>query len=164
MGNMNLQDIAELGYDGIISMLCDIKESESEALWSQGALIYVLKNRLNVQTGDIAHYLNCTSRHVNSLAKTFAAFPGEDDRNKQLTFNHHAVAAGTDDPAFWLSEAEENSYSIRELKQAIKPTPEDTEMRQAQNLLERLEKFLEQGGDAAEWLKEEAEKVLESHR
>jgi hypothetical protein len=42
-------------------------------------------------------------------------------RNKNLSWSHHQVAAGQDEPEKWLNLAETAGWSVRELREAIKP-------------------------------------------
>ena len=42
-------------------------------------------------------------------------------RRPTLSWSHHQVAAGSEDPKTWLDTAEANSWTVRELRHAIRP-------------------------------------------
>jgi hypothetical protein len=43
-------------------------------------------------------------------------------RRLTLSWTHHQVAAGQDDPAQWLADAEYNQWTVKEMREAVKPS------------------------------------------
>lgn len=148
----------ELSYDALLDQLIEMRKEEAERIWDQASIIYVLRTRMQVKAGDIASEMNCSSTYVNDLARAFGAFPEPSDRSLELTFTHHKIASKSEDPQYWLAEAEANQWSCKQLQEAIKGKPEDTALDKVQKLYEKIVKVLEDGGPEADWL---ADKISE---
>ena len=145
----------ELSYELIIQELVNTAEAETENLWRRAALIYVAIERMGVKAGDIAEKIFKSGSHVRQLCKTFAAFPEELDRVAELTFNHHAEAAKTDDPAYWLARAADEALSVRELRKLIRGEVVKDELREAETAWQKVVRILKRGGPAGVWLEQQ---------
>ncbi len=145
-------DRDDLQYDQLIDQLIELRKEEVDKIWGQGAAIYVLRERMRAKAGDIASQIGVSSVYVNDLARTFAAFPDPSYRSLELSFSHHKIAAKTDNPQYWLEQCEANQWSTRQLTDAIKGKPADSEIDKAVKLFEKVLNILEAGGPASEWL------------
>lgn len=139
--------------DDLLQELIDLRLAESATTWAQAELVFVLRNHHRVKAGDLAATINCTSRYISDLARTYRAFPDPDSRVPELTFTHHSIASTTDDPHKWIAEAADRQYSTRELRKAVKGEAVKDELREAQRVFVAVERVLDAGGPGAEWIK-----------
>lgn len=145
----------ELSYETIMQELVNTCEAESDTLWRRAALIYVATERMKIKAGDIAGKIFKSGSHVRQLKQTFAAFPEETDRLAELTFSHHAEAARTDNPKYWLAQAADHSWSVRELRRAAKGETVKDVLREAETAWNKVLKIIEGGGPAGAWLEQQ---------
>lgn len=142
----------ELQYDQLIDALIELRKEEADKIWEQGSIVYVLREKMRATAGDVASQIGVSSVYVNDLARTFAAFPDTSDRSVELSFTHHKMCAKTDNPMYWLEQAEMHQYSSRQLSEAIKGKPTDNEIDKARKLFDKIVDILESGGPASDWL------------
>jgi len=77
------------------------------------------------------------------LVRTYEKFPDPRDRyHAELSFYHYRLAARTNDPQKWMQMATENEWSTREMAQAIKINPIQSEYREAERLLFKVKSVL----------------------
>lgn len=145
----------ELEYDRLIDQLIEMRKEEVDKIWQQSAIVFVLRERMQVKAKDLAASIGVSSTYINDLARTFAAFPEEYVRNKEMSFTIHKICAKTNDPEYWLEEAEKNQYSSRQLQEAIKGKLVSNAMDKVVKLYEKVVKTLEDGGPEADWLSEQ---------
>ena len=150
-----------LSYDELIQYLVELRCQEDEKAWEFAAACAVALDRYKAKATDIAAQVNCSARHVRNMAKTFLAFPVDEERNKELTISHHLVCAGTETPRAWLERAEQEQLSVRQLKEAIGQGKEKDPAQEAQKVWAKLVKILEAGGPGAEYLKEQLNEYYE---
>ncbi len=139
-------------YDELLQALIDIKVDEANAVWEQAGLMCLLIEKHKAKPGDIASHLGCSASLVRDMARTFKAFPNEEDRALDCSFSVHKICAKTDDPTVWLDKALSEGYSTRELQLAIKGEPIKDELRDAQTVWRKVEKIMDNEGRGAEWL------------
>ena len=150
--------VTEVSYDQLIDKLIEARKDESETMWLQASICYYLREFMAVPSATIASDIGVSGRHVTQVAKAHEAFPDESDRAKDMPFSVHMICATTEDPVGWLEKAVENAWSVRQLKEAIKsgkPDPDPVE--QAAKLWQKVLDAIEEGGPAAEYLREQVE-------
>ena len=144
----------EVSYDQLISEFINARVEGDNFIWKQGAIAFFLKETMQVSAKIVSSDTGYSPRHISNLVKTFTAFPTEDTRALDLSFSHHMLAAGTDDPAYWLDEAVKNAYSVRELKRAIDgDSPELDPVSVAQRAWKKVEQLIELDNDGSDYLK-----------
>lgn len=148
------------GYEELIQRAVDCLQNEQEARWTLGAICAVLVNVLQAQKGDVASQLGCSARYVSELVRTWEAFPTEEARNPELSWQHHRLAASTEAPAEWLARAADAGWSTREMQEAIREAQgekqeQSKEMKKAERAFSLVREVLSAGGEAAEWLYQE---------
>lgn len=75
--------------------------------------------------------------------RTFYAFPRPEDRYVDLTFGHHALAAATNDPHYWVERASLHEMSTYALERDIRVAQQKTKVA----LIESAQKAIESGGE-----------------
>ena len=145
--------MTEISYDQLISELIDARVYGDDAVWRQAAIVYFLRHKLKAKMRSISADTGYSPRYLTDLAHTFSAYPEEGDRSIELSYSHHQEAARTDDPAYWIAEATDQGWSVRELKRAIKGEPvRKTDLEVAEALWEKIETVIAQQGEGAAYL------------
>jgi hypothetical protein len=149
-------------YEELIQRAIDCVQAGDENKWTLGAIIALLVNIEQAPRGEIANQLACSTRYVSELMKVWETFPSEAQRIPELSWQHHRIAARTNDPYKWLEKAAENGWSAREFELAIKsPCPEEeVAMERAKRARNQVVRVLEAGGEPAEWLKSELAQLV----
>lgn len=147
----------EISYDEMIGRLIDLRQREDDTRWKQGALCVYLIKRMTIKPATIAANLGCSEQHVRGMAKTFSAFPDEQEREKyaELSWYHFRVAASTTDPDYWIQIAAEQELSIRELKKLLAGETVKDELRDAERAWGKVIKLTEKEGPAAAWIEQQ---------
>jgi len=146
----------DFSYEELIQELINLKVQEHDTIWKQAAICAVLVERMEVKPGDVGAELNCSGKRIKKLVKTFLAFPGNGSRVPELTFSHHEIAAGMDNPAAWLEKAVQEQWSVRQMKEAIKQEKGQVpdEEKEAARAWAKIEKILEAGGPGAMFIRQ----------
>jgi hypothetical protein len=87
---------------------------------------------------------------------------------RDLSWQHHRIAAKTDDPQSWIAKASDNGWSTRDLERAVRKaknfglarSQEEKELKQAEALFVKLEEAITKGGPAGKWLLGKIEELL----
>jgi len=146
----------EVSYDQLISEFIDARVEGDNFIWKQSAIAYFLKESMMISAKIISGDTGYSPRHIANLVKTFSAFPTEDSRAMDLSFSHHMVAAKTDDPKFWIDQAVDNAYSVRELQRAIDgDSPELDPVSVAQRTWKKLESLIDRDDEGSDYLKKQ---------
>lgn len=150
----------------IIQMYINLEEQERECRWAKGQLLDVMV-KMGAKIGWIASQVGVSAAQIRELIKTYRAFPEEEDRNPELSWMHHRIAANSKNPKEWIDTAADEQLSTRQLRKAIKESvgettapEEEKEIRQAEKVFIKVEKVIAQGGPAAEWLKEKLKELI----
>lgn len=146
-----------LSWDELLQHIIDLRVQENEKAWEFAAACAVALERYQAKPGDIAAQVNCSARHVSNMAKVYLAFPQEEDRALELTISHHLACMKTDNPRAWLEKTEQEQYSVRQLKEAIKQDKgqvSDPE-KEAARAWAKVEKILSEEGPGADYIEEQ---------
>ncbi len=133
--------------ESLISRFLDLIHLGDKSLWLQAQCAHdALKT---VKASTFASQVGCSSTRVRQLAKTFAAFPTEESRVALLPFSIHTLAAGTADPAHWLSLAEQNAWSTADMREAMRGKAPGDEAEACLAAGERIVQRLRRWGEGA---------------
>lgn len=146
----------EVSYDQLISEFISARAESDNFIWKQAAIAFFLREHMQVPANTVAGDVGYSSRYISSLVKAFNAFPEESDRAMDMSFSHHLLAAGTDDPVHWLDLACKEAWSVREMQRAINgEQPETDPLEKAQRAWNKIISILEDGDDASDYIKEQ---------
>lgn len=146
--------MSKITYEEDLAVLINLMEHEHDALWLQSEHAVRMVERYGRKTASmIATDVGRTASYIRQMIATAKAFPKPEDRADDLSFSHHRIAAMTENPAAWIDKAAQNSWSQRELKQAIKDTKDRlSDAERARRTEERMEqavaKYNEQWAEA----------------
>ncbi|MEW6772176.1 MAG: HNH endonuclease [Bacillota bacterium] len=154
-------------WEEILQLLLSLEEAQDDCKWHQGEILASLAE-CGVSQRAVASEIGKSSSYVRERIKTWRAFPEEGTRVRELSWQHHRIAAKTDDPQNWIAKAADNGWSTRDLERAIKEarnpnsalTQEEKELKQAEALFAKLEEVVAKGGPAGKWLLEKTEELL----
>lgn len=155
-------------WEEILQLLLSLEEAQDDCKWQQGKILAALID-CGVPQKVIVSETGKSSSCIRERVKTWRAFPDESTRVRELSWQHHRIAAGTDDPQGWIAKAADNHWSTRDLEKAIKEarnpgsalTQEEKELKQAEALFAKLEETIAKGGPAGKWLLEKTAELLE---
>ncbi len=143
----------EQTLDEILGHFISLGQTETETSFQRGALCTAMIDR-GCSAEWIAEKSNCSASLVRELRKTWSAFPTEEERlpYSELYFYHFRLAAGTDDPHYWIGQAAEHNWSTRQLREAIAGQKIIDELAEADRVLHKIEKIMTEGGKPADYL------------
>ena len=144
-----------ISYDQITGRIIDLRQTRDQTNWEAGDLCWYAMARMGANASLLAADTGYSAQHIRDLAKTSQAFNAPDDRRPRefVEWSHYKIAARTDRPGYWIDQAEASGWSTRELQRQIgagndEPDPFDA----AKRALRAVEKVIEAGGEAAEWI------------
>lgn len=155
-------------FEEVLELYLFCLEKGESSMWERAAVITVMHDCMKLKPRQIASALGCSSSLVRKMARVFNAFPNNEDRIPVLSFRHHIIASHSSNPAEWLAKAADNEWSTRQLQEAINTTKETEEIKKdkiwnkAEQSLNLVQEVIDNGGEAADWLKEEIAKILKS--
>lgn len=153
-------------FDIVIQAYCEGREQEDSGKWLQASAMVICKYGYNWSNRKVASELGLSSSAVRDMVRTFLAFPDESMRAKDLSFTHHRYAAMTDDPEGWLEQAIIYGWSSRQLWEEIRRSKMSREaerdylLGKAEKALRLAREVLTEGGEPANWLQGELERLL----
>lgn len=161
--------LAQYSLEDLLQLYVNITEEVDNTHWERGAILVVLIDGMGQKPSWIASKVATSAAQIRELAKTFRAFPEESSRAKDLSWFHHRLAANTDNPQKWIQLAAEKQWSTRQMREQIKSalSPEskkDQGMAKAEKAVRFTEEVLEEGGEAANWLKLKLNGLLKGQR
>lgn len=141
-------------YEDGIQALITLLQKGGDIRFDQGKVCAYLLDYRGAKPGQVAADARCSSAQVRELAKVWRAFPSEEDRlpYAELDWTYFRLACRKDSPREWLDMACEKEWSTEELRLAITGKPVKDELRAAQRLVNRIDKVVGEGGEAARWL------------
>ena len=158
-------DDLSMSYEEVDGQMIDVRQEIDGNHFKLGGLILYAAERQERDYGEIASRLFYSEAHCKTMAKVFKKFPREEDRPyKELTWSHYKEVVATADPHRWLREAADRNLSVRELRNIIKGGKVVDELRDAERLLDKVEKMLGKAGPGAEWLEDKLSILLQSRK
>ena len=147
----------------LITEFISLGQEDVDRSFRRGEIAYHIVN-MGQSIKQLAQYSNCSGELIRVLIRTFEAFPTEQDRQyHELSFYHYRLAARTDDPHYWMKEATDNEWSTRELTKAIKVEPVQDDYREAEALLFKVKRTLNDEA-VGEWFKTKLESLLQHEK
>lgn len=146
-----------------------LEEHEQENRFAKGQLLDAMLNAGATQK-YLSSQLGVSPSQVRELVHVYRTFPDPVSRNPALSWYHHRVASRSSDPPKYLAQANDESLSIRDMKERILhdegqdhliKKESEVEQKQAEKLLHQIQAFLSAGGNSARWLSEQMKIVLE---
>ena len=147
-------------YDEVISRIVELRTDEDENRFTLGALCAIALEDMGVTAVKLSAEVGCSSAFIRQLKKTFEAFPHEEDRVAELSFQHHKLCAYTSDPKYWIRIASERELSTRELAKLIKGEAVIDELREADRIFSKVQGCIEAGGKGAVHLFDQLDRYL----
>lgn len=135
-------------YEEATQTALELHTAQEAVQWSIGQLALEQAEAWGITPQQMASDWGYSASAIRKMMRTVRAFPNPADRVALLSFSHHALAAQTDDPMGWLTQAEANSWSIRDLQEAIAQAkaanPQEARKTAGERALQRLRKWWEQ--------------------
>ncbi len=101
-----------------IQAYISLEEQERECRWIKGQLLdSILKT--GAKASWIASQVGTSRSLINKLVKTYRAFPEADMRVPELSFEHHFVAATSNNSAEIIARAADEQLSTRQMRKLI---------------------------------------------
>ena len=156
----------------LIQIYVNLEEQERECRWAKGRLLDAMV-KIGAKVGWIASQVGVSQAQVRELIKTYLAFPEETDRNPELSWIHHRIAANSEAPKQWIEKAADEQMSTRQMRKAILQEEaadeirtiaideEKEELRQAEKVFAKVEEVVKRGGPGAEWLREKLRELCQ---
>lgn len=151
--------------EDIIQMYINLEEQERECRWAKGQLLDLMI-KMGAKIGWIASQVGTSKAQIRELIKTYRAFPEEEDRNPELSWMHHRIAANSENPKEWIEIAANEQMSTRQLRKAIKESvgestesEEEKELQEAKKVFVKVEEIITRGGPASKWLREKLKEL-----
>lgn len=158
--------VAGKTFEEILELYLFCLEKGENSMWDRAAVITVMHDSMGMKPRQIASAIGCSASQVRKMARTFNAFPKDDDRIPYLSFRHHQIAANTSEPQKWLETAMDNQWSTRRMQEEINGSAspvakEDKAWEKAEKALLMLEEVLASGDEVADWLQTELKKLVQ---
>lgn len=150
----------EPSLEELLTRAAEMRLANRATQWALGDIAAEARETFGKQAlGKLAEVLGVSRRWVQKLAQVWETY-SDDERASypELGWSLFAVAARTDDPIHWLTLANDNHWSERELRLAIRgeKPPSNT----VERLLKQAEKILQAGGDDADALEDGLSRLL----
>lgn len=170
-GHLRLEDCDLMrgnvpAFEELIQRAVECCEAEQAYQWTLGAVAAVATGILHVPQGEIASTLGMSSARVGQLIQTWRAFPTDNMRIPELSWQHHQVAAKSTRPGHWIGAAVDNGWSVAELRAAIraaeegKPSEQEALRVRANRAIRLVKEILTQGdAQMKAWLRMELDRI-----
>jgi len=147
--NVDLDDITWEEFGTLWGQLSEVEDSVK---WGQALLCAAIETKYG--EGSISTFaadMGIGESTAYRLRRTWIAFPRIEDRYPDMTFGHHALAAMTNDPNYWIEVAALHGLSTYALERKIRTNIQKTKAA----VVEQAEKVL--SGEAESMNVEEIE-------
>lgn len=119
-GEDEASGINRRSYEEDLALFQEILEKGEETLWEQAQAAALMEAKYGRDTAKmLASDTGLSASYIRMITATYKAFPTPESRVADLSFSHHRIAAGTDDPEKWIEHAAEHDLSCGDLRQAI---------------------------------------------
>ncbi|MNB79175.1 hypothetical protein D3C75_259020 [compost metagenome] len=152
----------------LLQAYIQVDEQEQETRFVKGQLLDAMLAAGAAQK-FLASQIGISPAQIRELVHVYRTFPSPESRNPSLSWYHHRVASHAKQPASMLVRAGDEAMSTRELRKAILQQEgadhlvkqeNDQEQKKATQVLTSVQKILDTGSEAAEWLRAELKKIL----
>jgi len=163
--------VQEPGIEELIQAYISLDEQERDCKWAKAQLLDAMLST-GVKASWLASQLGISVSLIKKMVKTYRAFPEEDTRVPELSFEHHYVAATSGRSREMIARAADEQLSTRQMRKVIleeeasdgfkeaAENEEAVEIQEAKRVYARAEKVIAKGGPGAEWLREKLAELL----
>jgi len=133
-------DQDENSWETDVSVFIQYQQERDDSGWKLAEHATRMRKKYGPNTASkLAAEVNLSAAYLRKLMDAANAFP-EEKRDLGLQISHHIEAAQSDRPEYWLQQAAENNWSVREIRQAKKDVNDQrSEDEDLQVQMERLE-------------------------
>lgn len=158
-------DDLSMSYEEVDGHMINLRQEIDTNHFKLGGLILYAKEKQERTYEEIGSRLFYSEAHCRTMAKVYKVFPRDEDRPyAELTWSHYKEVVATADPHKWLRQAADRNLSVRELRKVVKGEVVKDELREAERILDKVEKFLGKAGQGSEWLEEQLATLLQSRK
>ena len=153
----------EPNLEELLTRATEMRQANRATQWALGNIAAEAREAFGkTALGKLAEVMGVSVRWVQKLAQVSTAY-SQDERSAypELGWALFAVAMRTDDPIHWLNQANDNHWSERELRLAIRG--ERPPSNAVERLLKRVETILQSGGDGADSLTDGLLRLVRRH-
>lgn len=137
---INWEDLEWEEYQVLWERLLEVEDSVK---WGQALLCAAVETSYGEESiKAFAQDIGMGESTAYRLRRTWLAFPNPDERFPDLSFGHHAIAARTNDPHYWIEDASLHNLSVRALERKVR----DAERKTKAELIERTQDAIENNG------------------
>lgn len=159
------EKVQEPGIEELIQAYISLEEQERENKWVKAQLLEAML-AAGAKPSWLASQLGISVSLIKKMVKTYKAFPEEDMRVPELSFEHHYVAATSSKPGEMIAKAADEQLSTRQMRKVILEEEasdgfkeiardeEKDEIHEAKKVYTKAERVITRGGPGAEWLRE----------
>lgn len=134
----------DLGWAEFCTLWESLEDVADTVQWGKALLCAAVDARYGEEAiKSFASELGIGESTAYRYRRTFYAFPRVEDRYADLAFGHHALAATTNDPHYWMEKASLHEMSTYALEKDIRKTQQQTKAA----LVEAAKKAIESGGE-----------------
>ena len=161
----------EPSYEQLVQAGLSLKEQQADCKWIYAQVMDALV-KTGAKMSQIASDLGDSVSLVKKYVKTYTAFPSEDTRVPELSFEHHFIASTSKDPAVAIAKAADEQLSTRGLRKivveesedefkAIADADEQKEIQEAKKIFTKAQEVVSAGGPAGKWLKDKLSELVD---
>lgn len=101
--------------------LLSLKDMNDKLHWTAGDILLKAKEEFGEEIIERLSYdTDVDVKTLKQWAWVSEKYPDEDMRTTTRSWSHYRAAAATDTPMLWITEAENNDWSVRRLSEEIK--------------------------------------------
>ncbi|NMP23817.1 hypothetical protein [Sulfobacillus harzensis] len=128
-------------YADLTQLALNLVEAEHATQWTLADLAREAAEEIGVSPRQVASDWGLSASTVRTLVRVVRTFSPE-QRSPVLSFSHYRIAASTANPAEWVARAEDEQWSTRDLRDAIRAAhaadPAEERRRQADQAIQRV--------------------------
>lgn len=114
-------DIEDMRWEEYYSIWEGLAELEDNIMWGRALVCAAIDAQYGEESvKSFASDCGIGESTAYRYRRTWLAFPRREDRHPELTFSHHAKAAMTDDPHYWVEEAVLHGLSTHAMEKKIR--------------------------------------------
>ncbi len=153
----------EPNLEELLTRAAEMRQANRATQWALGDIAAEARETFGKGAlGKLAETLGVSKRWVERLAQVSMAYSQEERATyPELGWALFAAATRTDQPLYWLTLANDNQWSERELRQAIRGERPPSNV--VERLLRRVETILQAGGDDADSLTDGLLELVRRH-
>ena len=153
----------ESSLEELLTRAVEMRQANRATQWALGDIAAEARETFGkTALGKLAEVMGVSKRWVERLAQVSEAYNHEERAAyPELGWSLFAVAMRTGDPLAWLTRANDEHWSERELRLAIRG--ERPPSNAVERLLRRVETILQSGGDDADSLTDGLLRLVRSH-